>query len=104
MVYHTIQTIEVGSTTADLIPFTGVFTLSIQATSGTSGQVINIFRSDYNDGSLWTGNSPDSTCTLNASNYCTFTTNHLSLFALTLDITAPTFTGVTLNSGVVISG
>ena len=73
-------TVEVWSKTADLIPYTGTFTLSVKVASWTSGQQLNIFRSEYNDGDTWTGNTPDAWCTLDGGNYCIFQTDHLSLF------------------------
>jgi hypothetical protein len=78
-----ILTIEAGSTTADLVPYTGTFTLSVYVATGTSGQTFTLYRSNYNDGASWTLNSPDTTCTLDSGNMCTFRTNHLSLFTFT---------------------
>jgi hypothetical protein len=38
-----------------------------------------LYRSE--NGSTWTANTPDATCTLNASKVCSFRTDHLSYFA-----------------------
>ncbi|MEI7562187.1 MAG: hypothetical protein WCJ39_00205 [bacterium] len=75
-----LETIEVGSTTADIIPYTGSFTISVKIASGSVGQHLSLFRSNYNDGNTWAVNSPSSTCTLDSNNYCTFQADHLSLF------------------------
>ena len=82
-----LLTVEAGSITADLIPATGTFTLSIKVATGTIGQTLAVYRSNYNGGDVWTVNSPDTTCTLDSGNMCTFRADHLSLF--TMGIPAP---------------
>ena len=54
-----LLTIEAGSVTADLIPYTGTFTISTKVASGTIGQHLTIYRSNYNDGNTWAINVPD---------------------------------------------
>ena len=77
-----LLTIEAGSLTTDLIPYTGTFTLSVKVESGSIGQILALSRSNYNDGTIWENNSPDPTCTLDNNLFCTFKTDHLSLFTL----------------------
>ena len=77
-----LLTVEVGSTTADLLPATGTFTLSIKVATGTIGQTLSIYRSNYNGGDVWTVNSPDSTCMLDNNKMCTFRADHLSLYTM----------------------
>ena len=90
-----LLTVEAGSTTADLVPYTGTFTVSVQIASGTSGQQLSIYRSLYNDGNTWSPNSPDLTCMLASDKLCTFHTDHLSLFSFgsapSLSINVPTY-------------
>ena len=78
-----LQTIQVGSTGAELIPGSGYFIISAKVASGTAGQTVSIYRSQYNDGNTWTANTPDTECILTGQLYCTFRTDHLSLFTLT---------------------
>jgi len=78
-----VLSLEVGATGADLIPYTGSFTIRVKVAGAVSGQQFDIFRSNYNDGNTWTGNVPSSTCTLDSNGYCTFQADHLSLFTLT---------------------
>lgn len=83
-----LLTIEAGSSTTDLIPYTGTFTLSVKVESGSVGQTLKIYRSNYNDGDSWSVNSPTTECTLDSNKMCIFQTNHLSLF--TIGTTTPT--------------
>ena len=100
-----IQTIEVWSTTADLIPYTGAFTISVKVASWTSGQQLNVLRSNYNDGNTWTGNTPQATCMIDSNKMCIFQANHLSLFTFTLvDTTPPVVNLLTPNNGSTLSG
>jgi len=76
-------TLEAGSDTADLIPYTGTFAISVYVAGWIPGQAITLFRSNYNDWEIWEANTPDTSCILDSDTYCTFQTDHLSLFALT---------------------
>jgi hypothetical protein len=51
----------------------------------SQGRVVRIFRSE--DGQNWDLNFPDSTCTVNVTGTCTFSTNHFSYFGA-IDSTA----------------
>ncbi len=78
--HQAITTIQAGANGVSLIASGGTFTLSVNITSSgvNIGDTLTIFRS--NDGSNWILNTPSSTCTVNASRVCTFTTDHLSYF------------------------
>jgi hypothetical protein len=52
--------------------------------TGFSGQKYFLFRSSYNDGDTWEINSPNTSCIVDTNKYCTFQTDHLSLFAFGL--------------------
>ncbi|EKE26731.1 MAG: S-layer protein, partial [uncultured bacterium (gcode 4)] len=54
------------------------FEISFQVSSA-SWSVLNLFRSS--NWNLWEMNSPDTTCTVDSNNFCTFRTDHLSYFA-----------------------
>ncbi|MFA6256572.1 MAG: immunoglobulin-like domain-containing protein, partial [Candidatus Absconditabacterales bacterium] len=72
------QTIQAGSNTDSLIALGGYFTVSFVVAGGTSGDVLEIYRSE--DGSRWTANAPDTTCALHSNLVCSFRTDHLSFF------------------------
>ncbi len=77
--YTFLLTIEAGSNTDSLTASGGYFNISFVVPWGTNGDVINLYRSE--NGSTWTANTPDASCTLNSSLVCTFRTDHLSYFA-----------------------
>ncbi len=88
-----------------MIPYTGTFTVSTYVSTTTSGQQLNILRSNYNDGNTWTTNSPQTTCIVDSGQYCTFRTNHLSLFTFTApDTTPPSVSLLTPAMGTHLSG
>lgn len=84
--YWTIyMTIQAGATWTSLVatpPW--YFTVSFLVGSGTSGLILNVYRSQ--DGTNWTWNTPDSFCILDSAKMCTFRTDHLTYFTV---ITAP---------------
>ncbi|MEI6426282.1 MAG: S8 family serine peptidase [Candidatus Absconditabacteria bacterium] len=73
-----LSTIKVGSTLDSLIASGGYFTVSFVVVGGVNGNIINLYRSE--EGSIWSVNSPDTTCTLDANAVCTFRTDRLSYF------------------------
>ncbi len=91
-----LQTVKVGAENGvSLIASGANFRVSFVVPGSSSGTTLKLYRST--NGSIWEANSPDATCTLDASKVCTFETNHLSFFAPTL-VTASS-SSVTVSSG-----
>lgn len=73
-----LSSIQVGSTVDSLIASGGYFTVSFVVSGGSSGTIVNLYRSE--NGTTWSANSPDTTCTLNSNAVCILRTDHLSYF------------------------
>ncbi len=74
-----LLTIQAWATTDSLIASGWYFTINFVVAWGASGDTIKLYRSS--DGSTWTANTPDASCTLTSSLVCGFRTDHLSYFA-----------------------
>jgi len=74
-----LLTIQAWSTTDSLVASGGYFNVSFVVAWWANGDVLKLYRST--NGSTWTANTPDATCTLNSSLLCSFQTDHLSYFA-----------------------
>ncbi|EKE30223.1 MAG: Ig-like, group 2 [uncultured bacterium (gcode 4)] len=56
------------------------FLIRVLVSSWSAWDLLRLYRSS--DGSSWSANSPDSTCTLDSLKICSFRTDHLSYFAV----------------------
>lgn len=74
-----IQTIKAWSETAWLTATWGLFEVSFMVPWYPAWKTFSLYRS--NDWAIWSLNTPDSHCTLDADLMCTFETDHLSFFA-----------------------
>lgn len=80
---------QVGASGAILAASGGIFQVSYIVTDPavSSGSTVTIVTSS--DGTNWTQNSPTITCVLDANKTCSFTTDHLGLFAFVSTTSAP---------------
>lgn len=74
-----LQTVKAGAEGTSLIASGSYFALSFLVASGSTGDTIQLYRS--NDGVSWEVNTPDASCVLGANKMCSFRTNHLSYFS-----------------------
>ena len=89
-------TFSAGAEGASLEGSGTLFTLRIFVPGYDVGTIFSIVRSS--DGTTWELNTPDSTCTLDEDQYCTFQTDHLSFFAPFLDASPEPFSFTTKTS------
>lgn len=71
--------IQAWATGSNLISSWWMFIIDLLVSNAPVGKVLFIYRSQ--DGNIWTGNTPDATCTLDSNKRCIFRTDHLSFFA-----------------------
>ena len=80
-----LLTVQAWSNTDSLTVTGGHFNLSFVVPGWTAGNVLKLYRSE--NGSTWTANTPDATCTLTAGLVCSFRTDHLSYFTTVKETT-----------------
>lgn len=85
-----IQTIKAWSETTWLTATWGLFEVSFMIPWYSSWTIFSLYRSE--NWNIWTLNTPDSHCTLDADLMCTFETDHLSFFAPWFDTEPDAFT------------
>ncbi len=81
-----LLTVQAWSNTDSLIVTGGYFNLSFVVPGWTAGNVLKLYRSE--NGSTWTANTPDATCTLTTNLVCGFRTDHLSYFTTVKETTS----------------
>ncbi|MFA6255912.1 MAG: right-handed parallel beta-helix repeat-containing protein [Candidatus Absconditabacterales bacterium] len=97
-----LDTIEVVSGSANLLINSGTTTINYHVLSGTSGQYLNVLTSV--NGNIWSANTLQTGCTLDAALLCAFTTSgYIKLFAFGVP-SVMSFTGTTLGGSLVVSG
>lgn len=73
------------------------FTVNISLNQSLVWQTLRLYRSQ--NGSSWIENVPDNQCIVNASNICSFRTDHFTLFAVAKAIWTPITVSNSLTSG-----